>query len=265
LPLQAIKAAAAVLAAILVVAGRRKLAIACLRAGGRFPAPTTRRQPLCAAERADARKPYIVRHIEATRAAYGLDMRARVVDFAAQKEGRIDFACEPSPARKRTAVGLARLHDTSAKSALRPYTYADTDVDRYQIDGRLRQTLLAPRELDLNQLGDARNRWINRALTFTHGYGFVLAEPTRSVTRIASLLVLNAPLEVKTKSLKPSGQKFTTARPWTRGVRRTSQPDSTTLGSSEVTTRYEGKGGFPMSSLGMRTLATVATATGNFY
>ena len=72
------------------------------------------------------------------------------------------------------------FHDTLSQSQpLRPYTYADTDVDRYQIDGHLRQMLLAPRELDLNQLGDARNRWINRALTFTHGYGFVLAEANR--------------------------------------------------------------------------------------
>ena len=96
------------------------------------------------------------------------------------------------------------FHDTLSQSQpLRPYTYADTDVDRYQIDGRLRQTLLAPRELDLNQLGDARNRWINRALTFTHGYGFVMAEANRiSETGLPQLLVLDAPVEVKTKSLK---------------------------------------------------------------
>ena len=54
------------------------------------------------------------------------------------------------------------FHDTLSQSQpLRPYTYADTDVDRYPIDGKLRQVLLAPRELDLNQLGDARNSWIN--------------------------------------------------------------------------------------------------------
>src|SRR5260370_35682816 len=40
---------------------------------------------------------------------------------------------------------------------------------------------------------------------------------------------------------------------------RTSQPEfNYPSGSSEVNTRYEGKGGFPMSSLGARTLAPVA-------
>jgi uncharacterized membrane protein (UPF0182 family) len=34
------------------------------------------------------------------------------------------------------------FHDTLSQSQpLRPYTYADTDVDRYTIDGNLRQVL----------------------------------------------------------------------------------------------------------------------------
>ena len=126
--------------------------------------------------------------------------------------------------------------------------------------------MLAPRELDLNQLGDARNRWINRALTFTHGYGFAMAEANRiSETGLPQLLVLDAPVEVKTKSLKVTRPEIYYGETMDETVFvRTSQPEfNYPSGSSEVNTRYEGKGGFPMSSLGMRTLATVADGDWN--
>ena len=48
------------------------------------------------------------------------------------------------------------FHDTVTQiQALRPYyVFADTDVDRYTIDGQLRQVLLTPRELDIRQVPD---------------------------------------------------------------------------------------------------------------
>ncbi len=50
------------------------------------------------------------------------------------------------------------FHDTITQSqALRTYyVFNDTDVDRYIIDGQLRQVLLTPRELDIRQLPDAQ-------------------------------------------------------------------------------------------------------------
>ena len=251
-----------------MIAGRRKLAIACaivLVVDWLVP-------PLAASlyvrpNELMLEKPYIVRHIEATRAAYGIDKRASVMDFPAQKEGRIDFEANRALLENVRLWDWRAFHDTLSQSQpLRPYTYADTDVDRYQIDGRLRQTLLAPRELDLNQLGDARNRWINRALTFTHGYGFVMAEANRiSETGLPQLLVLDAPVEVKTKSLKVTKPEIYYGETMDESVFvRTSQPEfNYPSGSSEVNTRYDGKGGFPMSSVGMRTLATVADGDWN--
>jgi uncharacterized membrane protein (UPF0182 family) len=268
LPLQMLKAAAALLAAVLVLAGRRKIALACLvvlvidyvvppLVGSLYVRPNE----------LTLEKPYITRHIEATRAAYGIDLRARTVDFAAQKEGRIDFT------ENKTLLDNVRLwdwrafHDTLSQSQpLRPYTYADTDVDRYMIDGRLRQTLLAPRELDLAQLGDARNRWINRSLTFTHGYGFVMAEANRiSETGLPELLVKDAPVMVESPSLKVKRPEIYYGETMAETVFvRTSQPEfNYPSGSSEVNTRYDGKGGFPMSSLGDRALATVSEGDWN--
>jgi len=268
LPLQTIKAGAAVLAAILVVAGRRKLAIACaVVLVIDWLVPPLASSLYVRPNELALEKPYIVRHIESTRAAYGLDTRAKVVDFNVQKEGRIDFEANRSMLENVRLWDWRAFHDTLSQSQpLRPYTYADTDVDRYQIDGRLRQTLLAPRELDLNQLGDARNRWINRALTFTHGYGIVMAEANRiSETGLPQLLVLDAPVEVKTKSLKVQRPEIYYGETMDETVFvHTAQPEfNYPSGSSEVNTQYSGKGGFPMSSIGMRTLATAANGDWN--
>jgi uncharacterized protein len=268
LPLQTLKAGAALLAALLVLAGRRKIAIACAvvlvfdwglppLVSGLYVRPNE-----LALE-----KPFLVRHIEATRAAYGLDHRASIAEFAAQKDGPINFAANRSLLDNVRLWDWRAFHDTLSQSQpLRPYTYADTDVDRYRIGGQLRQTLLAPRELDLNQLGDARNRWINRALTFTHGYGLVLAEASRiSETGLPELLVLDAPVEVRTPSLKVTRPEIYYGETMADPVFvRTAQPEyNYPSGSSEVNTRYEGRGGFPMSSLGRRTLAALSDGDWN--
>ena len=48
-----------------------------------------------------------------------------------------------------------------------------------------------------------RGTWVNSALTFTHGYGLVLAEASRiTATGLPELLVKSAPIEVLTPSLK---------------------------------------------------------------
>jgi hypothetical protein len=273
LPMQAVKAFAALLAAVLVLAGRRKLAIACavvLLFDWALP-PLVSSLYVKPNELA-LEKPFLARHIEATRAAYGLDHRATETEFPAHKEGRIDFQ------KNRPMLDNVRLwdwrafHDTLSQSQpLRPYTYADTDVDRYTIDGKLRQVLLAPRELDLNQLGDARHLWINSALTFTHGYGLVLAEASRiTATGLPELLVKSAPIEVLSPSLAITKPEIYYAETSHEPVFvRTGQPEfnypstKNDGGSSEVNTRYDGTGGFAMSSLGMRFVAAIAEGDAN--
>ena len=68
------------------------------------------------------------------------------------------------------------FHDTvTQQQALRTYyVFNEPDVDRYTIDGQYRQVLLAPRELDIRQLPDARASWINPHFIYTHGYGLAL-------------------------------------------------------------------------------------------
>jgi uncharacterized protein len=268
LPLQTIKALASLLAAALILVGRRKLAVACaVVLVVDWLVPPILSSLYVRPNELTLEKPFLERHIEATRAAFGLDHRTRETEFTAQKDGRIDFA------RNRALLDNVRLwdwrafHDTlSQTQPLRPYTYADTDVDRYQINGQSRQTLLAPRELDLNQLGDARNRWINRSLIFTHGYGLVLAEANQITPEgLPELLVRDAPIQVLTPSLRVTRPEIYYGETASEPVFvRTAQPEfNYPSGSSEVNTRYDGRGGFPMSSPGMRTVAAVSQGDWN--
>ena len=56
---------------------------------------------------------------------------------------------------------------------LRPiYQFNDVDIDRYQINGKTEQVMLAVRELNKDNLPN--DSWVNRNLEFTHGYGIVM-------------------------------------------------------------------------------------------
>lgn len=62
------------------------------------------------------------------------------------------------------------------------YEFNDVDVDRYQIDGEVRQVMVAARELVPERLNQTAQTWVNRKLVYTHGYG-VAASPVSQVTR----------------------------------------------------------------------------------
>jgi len=198
-------------------------------------------------------RPYIETHIHATRSAYGLDRRSKEIEFQAQLEAEID------PNKHRALFDNVRLwdwrafHDTTTQiQALRTYyAFNDSDVDRYVIDGRLRQVLLSPRELDIRQLPDAQARWVNPHFIYTHGYGMVMAEANRITAEgLPVLFVQDAPPQVRTKSLKLT-------RPEIYYGERTHEPVfvrtkemefSYPSGSENVFSTYEGTGGFPIAS-----------------
>ncbi len=55
------------------------------------------------------------------------------------------------------------------------YNFLNMDSDRYMVDGRLRQVLLAARELDPDNLPSDASNWVNRRLQYTHGYGVAMS------------------------------------------------------------------------------------------
>jgi uncharacterized membrane protein (UPF0182 family) len=197
-------------------------------------------------------RPYIKRHIDATRAAYRIDQRAREIDFNAKLESRID------PAKHKALFDNVRLwdwrafHDTITQiQALRPYyAFPDTDVDRYTIGGQIRQVLLAPRDLDIRQMAEARTRWVNPHFIYTHGYGLVMAEAARiTLEGLPHLIIQNAPPEVNLPDLKLTRPELYYSEVIHEPVFvRTEQPEfDYPAGSDKVDTHYAGTGGIPIS------------------
>jgi uncharacterized membrane protein (UPF0182 family) len=119
-------------------------------------------------------RPYIERHIQASTVAFGLNRSATERPFTASGQETVDAL------QDATLLDNVRLWDLRAYNAtitqiqaLRPYyTFPDTDVDRYFINGRIKQVLLSPRDIDVRQLSaEARQSWINLRFIYTYGFG----------------------------------------------------------------------------------------------
>ncbi len=119
---------------------------------------------------------YIKLNIEATNFAYGTD---RVSDQLFDVTNELDASVISN---NWATIENIRLWDHrplqrtyNQEQALRAYyNFPDVDVDRYVVDGRLRQVMLAPRQLNAQKIPGAE-RWINRHLIYTHGYGLAMS------------------------------------------------------------------------------------------
>jgi hypothetical protein len=125
--------------------------------------------------------PYLTHHIAATRAAWGLDS----VDTR-ELSGGADLSLDDIRANGPTIENV-RLWDREPllqtfgqlQEIRTYYDFVTVDDDRYWIDGKYRQVLLSPRELNPASL--PTRTFINEHLTFTHGMGLTLS-PVNQVT-----------------------------------------------------------------------------------
>src|SRR5271154_4760113 len=214
-------------------------------------------------------RPYIERHIQATTIAFGLNRNATERPFSASGQERVDAV------QDATLLDNIRLWDLRAYNAtitqiqaLRPYyTFPDTDVDRYFINGRIKQVLLSPREIDVNQLSaEASQSWINPRFIYTHGFGAVVSEVNKiTPDGLPILLIENAPPEVKSPG-------FRITRPEIYYGESTQDPVFVHTAGEEFDyppgdqnkySTYQGTGGFPVGTLVMRTAAAISQGEPN--
>ncbi|MDO4918900.1 UPF0182 family protein [Kocuria sp.] len=188
IPTKGILAVAAVLVAVLFVVagfigrwklpviGAAMLVVVAVVAGGLYPWAIQRFQ-VTPTEQA-LEKEYIQRNITMTRQAYGLD-GTEVTPYDATTE------TEKGALRQDTqTTSNIRLLDPNVVSSafaqlqqFRPYyQFPDNlNVDRYDIDGQTQDTVIAPRELNPEQI----QGWYNKSVVYTHGYGVVAAYGSR--------------------------------------------------------------------------------------
>lgn len=70
----------------------------------------------------------------------------------------------------------------------------DIDIDRYPIGGKLRQVMLAAREMDTDSLPPAAQTWQNQKLAYTHGYGVVMSPVNRIIEGAPDYFLSGLPL-----------------------------------------------------------------------
>ncbi|MFI6868843.1 UPF0182 family protein [Nocardia sp. NPDC050406] len=130
---------------------------------------------------------YIERNIAATRQAYGItDDKVEYVDYKGVAQNA--SGASMSPADKQTVQNI-RLLDPNLMQATfiqrnqqlqNFYGFPDPlDVDRYEVNGKVQDFIIAARELQPQNLSGNQTDWINKHTVYTHGNGFVAAPANR--------------------------------------------------------------------------------------
>lgn len=124
---------------------------------------------------------FVQHNLDFTRLAYGLD-GVDTIEFEAS-----DDLTGASIEANRETIDNIRLWDPGVLSQTYPelqniktyYDFADVDVDRYIVNGKLTQVMTSARGLDEDQIPGTG--WVNERLVYTHGLGAVLS-PANNVT-----------------------------------------------------------------------------------
>jgi uncharacterized membrane protein (UPF0182 family) len=150
-------------------------------------------------------RPFITNNIAFTQEAFALNRIAQV-PFPAETGLEAVAAAD-----NRETLENIRLWDWRAlQDTLRQiqeirtyYDFPDIDIDRYTIAGKVRQMMLAVRELNVDRLPESSRNWINEKLIYTHGYG-VTMNPVNGFTPegLPDLLLGNMPVQSSVAGLE---------------------------------------------------------------
>ena len=137
------------------------------------------------------------------------------------------------------------------------YDFVSIDDDRYMIDGRYRQVMLSPRELNAQSL--PTRSFINQHLTYTHGMGLTLG-PVNEVTGegLPVLFVKDLP-PVSTASLKVTRPQIYFGELTNEHVFTNTRPAEFDYpsGETDIKTRYSGSGGVPVGNVFRRAMFAI--------
>ena len=193
-------------------------------------------------------QPYITHNIEFTRQAYGLN---RFAQRAFPAETTVEAA---DAENNQATLQNIRLWDWRVlQDTLRQlqeirtyYDFPDIDIDRYVIDGKLRQVMLATRELNTAKLPESSRTWINEKLIYTHGYGLTMNAVNGFTTEgLPTLLLRDMPVQSASPSLTLTRPEvyFGEMTNTDVYVKTRQQEFNYPQGQTNSLTSYEGNGG----------------------
>jgi uncharacterized membrane protein (UPF0182 family) len=128
--------------------------------------------------------PYLTRNLAATRSAFDLTAISETPYALTGDLSASALASNAETVRNIRLWDPETLQRSYAQlQQLRPYyAFTTVSVDRYLVNGVYRQTMLAPRELNVSGLPPQAQTWVNEHITYTHGYGVALS----AVNQVAS-------------------------------------------------------------------------------
>ncbi|HWX42372.1 MAG TPA: UPF0182 family protein [Blastocatellia bacterium] len=204
--------------------------------------------------------PYIAHNIEMTRRAFALD-RFEERPF------------QPTPTltadqiqTDRKTVDNIRLWDPVVlQDALKQiqvirtyYDFGPPDIDRYVINGDLRQVMLSAREMNVNQLPEQSRNWINQHIVYTHGYGVTMATVNEITSEGQPHLVLkNMPVESDAPEIKVTRPEIYFGEETSQHIYVHTKPQAGSApefnypapDKTDSYNEYEGAGGIPIKGL----------------
>ncbi|MGK7310664.1 MAG: UPF0182 family membrane protein [Candidatus Longimicrobiales bacterium M2_2A_002] len=193
---------------------------------------------------------YLANNIQYTRQAFGLDQLQSRSHPALGNVGREIIA------ENQGTIQNVRLWDESPllqsynqiQFFRLYYDFLAVHTDRYTVNGELRQVMLATRELSAEKLPDEAQRWVNRRLQFTHGYGVAMSPVTevRAGGR-PTFFVSDVPPEGEIPLERPEvyyGLKSLEYAITSSGMQEFNYPGI----DGPVYTSYQGEGGVALSS-----------------
>lgn len=217
----------------------------------------------------DNERPYIQNNIEATRNAYGL------VGFKDREVPAVESVTQAEIAANKSTVDNIRLWDyrplldtyAQLQEIRQYYSFAEVDIDRYNIGGKQQQVMLSAREMAPNELGEQSRTWQNQHFYYTHGYGAVVSPVNEIVGEgLPNLLVKDIPPQTNVPELKITRPEIYYGEKATEDdyifVKSKRAEFDYPQGDENKETTYEGQGGVQISDFFTKVLFAIRFGDG---
>ncbi len=204
-------------------------------------------------------QPYIAHNIAMTRQAFGLDKFLQRQFPAETTVGAADVANNQPTLQNIRLWDWQALQDTlrQIQEIRTYYDFPDIDIDRYQIDGKLRQVMVGTRELNVEKLPESSRNWINEKLIYTHGYGITM-NPVNGFTAegLPTMFLSNMPVQSTVQGVHLTRPEiyFGELTNTDVYVKTRQQEFNYPQGQSNSLTSYEGNGGIAVGGMLRRVL-----------
>jgi uncharacterized membrane protein (UPF0182 family) len=204
-------------------------------------------------------RPYMVHNIQMTRSAFGLNQFVQHEFPAETTIAAVDAGSNQATLQNIRLWDWRALQDTlrQIQEIRTYYDFPDIDIDRYNIDGKTREVMVAARELNVNKLPESSRNWINDKLIYTHGYGVTMNSVNGFTPEgLPKLLLSNMPVQSTVPSLSVTRPEiyFGELTDTDVYVKTRQQEFNYPQGQANNLTSYQGNGGIVLGGFLRRVL-----------